>query len=68
MSSGYDDHDLPPIRADGEHSLAIAGEYATSGIMAALLERESSGLGQLIDVSIHEAVAATVEGGVSSLT
>ena len=62
MSTGYDDHSIPPVRPDGEHSLAIAGEYAAIGIMAALLERRASGLGQLVDVSIHEAVACTVEG------
>ena len=62
MSTGYDDHELPPIRPDGEHSLWMGGEYATSGILAALHERERSGLGQHIDVSIHEAVSATTEG------
>ena len=62
MSTGYDDHELPPIRSDGEHSLAMGGEFATAAILAALLERQRSGLGQLIDVSIHEAVSSTVEG------
>jgi crotonobetainyl-CoA:carnitine CoA-transferase CaiB-like acyl-CoA transferase len=62
MSTGYSDHDLPPIRADGEHSLAIAGEYATSAILAALWQRRRDGLGQQIDVSIYEAVSATTEG------
>ena len=62
MSTGYDDHDLPPIRPDGEHSLNIAGEYATAGILAAVLQRERQGIGQLVDVSIHEAVAGTTEG------
>ena len=62
MSSGYDDHDLPPIRPDGEHSLWMSGEFASMGILAALIERESSGLGQLIDVSVHECVSTTVEG------
>ena len=62
MSTGYDDHDLPPIRGDGNQSLAIAGEYAVIGILSALLQRRSSGRGQLIDVSIHETVSATTEG------
>ena len=62
MSCGYDDHELPPIRSDGEHSLAIGGEYATTAILAAWLQRERSGAGQLIDLSIHEAVSATTEG------
>jgi crotonobetainyl-CoA:carnitine CoA-transferase CaiB-like acyl-CoA transferase len=62
MSSGYDDHELPPIRPDGEHSLWMGGEYAAAGILAALFDREHSGRGQLIDVSIHESVSATTEG------
>jgi crotonobetainyl-CoA:carnitine CoA-transferase CaiB-like acyl-CoA transferase len=62
MSTGYDDHDLPPIRGDGGQSLAIVGEYAVIGVLSALLQRRSSGRGQLIDVSIHETVSATTEG------
>ena len=62
MSTGYDDHDIPPIRPDGEHSLAIGGEYAVVGIMTAILQRARTGRGQLVDVSIHEAVSCTTEG------
>lgn len=62
MSCGYDDHELPPIRADGEQSLAMVGAWATMGILAAAHERARSGLGQMLDVSIHEAVSCTVEG------
>ncbi len=62
MSTGYDDHDVPPIRSDGEHSLAMGGEYATIGVLAAVLQRAGSGRGQLVDVSIHEAVSGTTEG------
>lgn len=62
MSTGYDDHEVPPIRPDGEHSLWMGGEFGAIGVIAALYEREESGLGQLIDVSIHEAVSCTVEG------
>lgn len=62
MSSGYDDHDLPPTRPDGQHSLAMAGEYATIAVLTALLQQERSGAGQLIDVSVHECVSATTEG------
>lgn len=62
MSTGYDDHDLPPIRSDGEHSLAMGGEYATIGVLAAVLQRAVTGRGQLVDVSIHEAVSGTTEG------
>ena len=62
MMNGYDDHSLPPIRPDGDHSLFMGGEYAVMGIMAALRLRRTSGVGQLIDVSMHEAIAATTEG------
>ncbi|MDA0353044.1 MAG: CoA transferase [Chloroflexi bacterium] len=70
MSTGYDDHDLPPIRSDGEHSIAMSNEYAVTAVLAALWLRDeaagatpdSSGPGQLIDVSMHEAVSATTEG------
>src|SRR5436305_681795 len=56
------DHTLPPIRPDGEHALWIAGEYAVAGVLAALLQCERTGRGQLLDVSMHEAVSATTEG------
>ena len=64
MSTGYDDHTLPPIRSDGEHSLAMAGEYAVTAILAALwLRDERDGeLGQFVDLSTHDAVSATTEG------
>ncbi len=62
MSSGYDDHEVPPIRSDGEHSLAMGGEYAAIGALSAVLFRAASGHGQLVDVSIHECVAGTTEG------
>ncbi|MQC17352.1 MAG: CoA transferase [Chloroflexi bacterium] len=62
MSTGYSDHDLPPIRAEGWHSMAMASEYAMMAILAALYERRSSGKGDFIDVSAHEAISATVEG------
>jgi crotonobetainyl-CoA:carnitine CoA-transferase CaiB-like acyl-CoA transferase len=62
MSTGYDDHDLPPIRPEGGHSLALAGEFAVIGLLTALWQRDATGLGQLLDVSIHEAVSCTTEG------
>lgn len=62
MMCGYDDHNLPPVRPDRNHSLAIAGEYAVVAILAALLQRSIDGQGQVLDVSIHEAVAGTTEG------
>ena len=62
MSNGYDDHDLPPVRPDGGHSLAMGGEYAAAAVLIALYQRDRTGNGNLIDVSIHEAVSCTTEG------
>ncbi|MEE9281926.1 MAG: CoA transferase [Myxococcota bacterium] len=64
MSTGYDDHELPPIRPGYEHSLWMAGEYAVCGILAAVLaaEADPSQGPELVDVSIHEAVSCTTEG------
>ncbi|MQA00022.1 MAG: hypothetical protein GEU80_11970 [Dehalococcoidia bacterium] len=62
MMCGYDDHSLPPVRPEGEHSRYIAGEYAVVGILAALWQRVQLGLGQLVDVSMHEAISSTTEG------
>jgi crotonobetainyl-CoA:carnitine CoA-transferase CaiB-like acyl-CoA transferase len=62
---GYDESDIPgapPIRPDGHHAAAMAGVYAANAVLAALLEREHSGAGQWIDLSVHEACAATTEG------
>lgn len=62
-SCGYDDlPGAPPIRPEAFHSLHMGGEFAAIGILIALLERLSSGRGQYIDVSIHEACAGTTEG------
>lgn len=64
-SCGYEEADAPgapPIRPDGDHAALIAGVYAANLALAALLERQHSGLGQYLDLSIHEACAATTEG------
>jgi len=62
-SCGYDDlAGAPPIRPDGGHSLHIAGVYAAIGVMIAVMERLTSGRGQYLDLSIHEACACTTEG------
>ena len=64
-SCGYDEQDAPgapPIRPDGHHAAAITGVYAANAVLAALLERDRSGRGDWIDLSVHEACAATTEG------
>ncbi|MGH7985247.1 MAG: CoA transferase [Candidatus Binataceae bacterium] len=63
---GYDPdndghYDTPPIAPAMWHSWHIAGEYAAVAILAALNFRDLSGEGQLIDVSVHEAVNTCTE-------
>lgn len=62
QSCGYDPEDrLPPVRPGAGHSYHTAGHFAMTGILAALIERESSGLGQFLDVAAHDCLSVTVE-------
>ncbi|MDT0202685.1 CoA transferase [Nocardioides sp. AE5] len=61
MSCGYDDHEIPPIRPGGNQGFQIAASFGHSGLLLALLERQATGLGQLVDVSMHEAIAVSGE-------
>ncbi len=63
QSCGYDgdDEDLPPVRPGANHSYHTASHYACMATLIALYERETSGLGQYIDVSAQAALAVTVE-------
>jgi len=61
-SCGYDDHTIPPIRPYADAAYHIASHYAYIGILAALMQRQMTGLGQYIDVSMHEACHDTTEG------
>ena len=63
---GYDPdadlkYDTPPIAPAMWHAYHIAGEYAAITIMAAVNFRDRSGVGQFIDVSVHEAVNTCTE-------
>jgi crotonobetainyl-CoA:carnitine CoA-transferase CaiB-like acyl-CoA transferase len=63
---GYDPgenrkYETPPIAPAMWHSYHIGGEYAVIATMAALNFRELSGEGQLIDVSVHEAINTCTE-------
>jgi len=60
-SCGYDDHSIPPIRPGGNQAHHTAASFAQIGVMLALLERQKSGRGQVLDVSMHEACAVNVE-------
>ena len=60
-SCGYDDHTVPPVRGGGNQGYQMASHYAVATLMAALMWREDSGRGQLIDVSMLGAANATCE-------
>jgi crotonobetainyl-CoA:carnitine CoA-transferase CaiB-like acyl-CoA transferase len=60
-SCGYDDHSIPPIRPGGNQGYHTVASFAQIGVMLALLERQKTGQGQLLDVSMHEACAVNVE-------
>lgn len=60
-SCGYDDHSIPPIRPGGNQAYMTAASYAFCGALLALIERQRTGRGQLVDVSMHESVAVTGE-------
>jgi len=63
---GYDPradgtYDTPPIAPEIAQADHIAGEHAVIAITAALNFRELTGEGDLIDLSIHEAVSTCTE-------
>lgn len=60
-SCGYDDHSIPPIRPGGNQGYHSAASFAHIGVLLALLERQRTGEGQLVDVSMHEACAVNIE-------
>ena len=61
ITSGYDDHSIPPIRPGGDQALHTAASFAGLATLIALIERRASGRGGLIDVSVQEAAGVTVE-------
>ncbi|WP_043779835.1 CaiB/BaiF CoA-transferase family protein [Rhodococcus sp. JVH1] len=58
---GYDDHSIPPIRPGGNQGYMTAASFALCGLLLALIERQNTGQGQLVDVSMHESIAVTGE-------
>lgn len=50
-----------PLKPYGQQSYYAASLFAAVGILIALLERHNSGRGQHIDISLQEAVTATLE-------
>lgn len=61
ITSGYDDHTIPPIRPGGDQAFHTAASFAHIAATLALIERDRSGAGGLIDVSVQEAAGLTVE-------
>lgn len=59
------DPDRPPSRFGVSLGDLLAGLHAALGTMMALRERDRSGLGQVVDVSIYESVLAMTESLVS---
>lgn len=52
------DGDDPPVQLAGTHSHAMASACAAASAMIALLHAERSGMGQRVDISMQEVVAA----------
>ena len=64
-SSGYSDPKAPPIGGQGHQAWHMGCAFVLHGITVALFDRMSSGAGQYIDVSIHDACAIGTEAAVS---
>jgi crotonobetainyl-CoA:carnitine CoA-transferase CaiB-like acyl-CoA transferase len=60
-SCGYDDHALPPVRGGGNQGYHTACHFAAMSALTALFYRLSSGEGQFVDVSMHQASNVTTE-------
>jgi benzylsuccinate CoA-transferase BbsE subunit len=51
----------PPLKAYGEQSYCLASLFAAIGILLAIRKRSQSGIGEHVDISLQEAVTATLE-------
>jgi benzylsuccinate CoA-transferase BbsE subunit len=60
-SCGYDDHSIPPIRPGGDQGYQSAASFALMGLMLALVDRQKSEQGQLVDVGMHDCLAVNAE-------
>lgn len=58
---GYDDHSIPPIRPGGDQGYQVTASFANVGAMLALVERQTSGRGQLVDIAMHDCLAVSTE-------
>ena len=62
-SSGYDDHEIPPVRGGGNQAYHTVCHYAVIGIMIALIHRQFTGVGQFIDANMHASLNVGTEAG-----
>ncbi len=60
-SCGYDDHSIPPIRPGGDQGYQSACSNALMALMLALIERQHTGHGQVVDVGMHDCLAVGAE-------
>ncbi|ABW13872.1 L-carnitine dehydratase/bile acid-inducible protein F [Parafrankia sp. EAN1pec] len=58
---GYDDHTIPPIRPSGNHAHQTSATFGHTALLLALVRRQSTGRGDLIDLATHDTMAITVE-------
>ena len=52
----------PPLKLAGQQAMHLSGWAAATGVMLALADRDSTGHGQLVDVSSMEAIANIIRG------
>lgn len=58
---GYDDHSLPPMRPGENQAAHTTAAMAHTSLLLALIDRDLTGEGQLVDVSIQASVALNLE-------
>jgi crotonobetainyl-CoA:carnitine CoA-transferase CaiB-like acyl-CoA transferase len=60
-SCGYDDHSIPPIRPGGDQGYQLTASFGHLGVLLALLERDQTGHGRLVDVAMHDCLSVSAE-------
>jgi benzylsuccinate CoA-transferase BbsE subunit len=60
-SCGYDDHSIPPIRPGGDQAYQSATSFALMALMLALIDRQHTDRGQVVDVGMHDCLAVNAE-------